>query len=168
MEELTINLHMHTTYSDGLSSHAEIAEAALRAGLDVFFVTDHNILVSGLEGYFQKNGKRVLMLVGEEIHDQSRNPQKSHLLVIGANRELSTFASDPQRLIDQVCQADGLSFIAHPIDPPLPGLDELDISWEDWQVHNFTGIELWNGLSEFKIVVKNKIQAAFYVFFPQM
>jgi PHP domain len=167
MEELTVNLHMHTEYSDGHASHAEIAEAALRAGLDVFIVTDHNILVSGIEGYFQNNGKRVLMLVGEEIHDRTREPQKNHLLVIGANRELVTFAPDLQCLIDQVSQADGLSFIAHPIDPALPDFDELDISWEDWQVHGFTGIELWNGLSEFKIVVKNKIQAAFYVFFPQ-
>jgi Predicted metal-dependent phosphoesterases (PHP family) len=167
MEELTVNLHMHTTYSDGQSSHAEIAEAALRTGLDVFIVTDHNILVGGLERYFQKNGKRVLMLVGEEVHDQTRDPQKNHLLVIGANRELSTFASDPQRLIDQVCQADGLSFIAHPIDLALPAFHEPDISWENWQVHNFTGIELWNGFSEFKSVVRTKMQAAFYAFFPQ-
>jgi hypothetical protein len=167
MQELTVNLHMHTTYSDGHRSHAEIAEAALQAGLDVFIVTDHNILVSGLEGYFQKNGKRVLMLIGEEIHDQTRDPQKSHLLVIGANRELSTFAADPQRLIDQVYKADGLSFIAHPVDPALPAFNEVDISWEDWQVNGFTGIELWNGLSELKIVAQTKTQAAFYAFFPQ-
>ena len=98
MQELTVNLHMHTTYSDGQSSHAEIAEAALRTGLDVFIVTDHNILVSGLEGYVQKNGKRVLMLVGEEVHDQARDPPKNHLLVIGANREQIGRASCRERV----------------------------------------------------------------------
>ena len=51
MAELITNLHMHTTYSDGSGTHQEIAEAALEAGLDVVIVTDHNVLVQGLEGY---------------------------------------------------------------------------------------------------------------------
>ena len=46
------NLHMHTTYSDGAGTHAEIARAAVRAGLDFVVVTDHNVWVDGLEGYY--------------------------------------------------------------------------------------------------------------------
>ena len=41
--EYTANLHMHTPYSDGEWYHAPIAEAAMRAGLDVIIVTDHNV-----------------------------------------------------------------------------------------------------------------------------
>ena len=31
-----------------------VAEAALQAGLDVIIITDHNVLVQGLEGYHQQ------------------------------------------------------------------------------------------------------------------
>ena len=94
MHEISVNLHMHTTYSDGHASHSDIARSALRAGIDVVIVTDHNVYVEGPEGYYTEDERRVLLLVGEEIHDQQRVPQKSHLLVFGAGRELATLAWD--------------------------------------------------------------------------
>ncbi|MCL4560825.1 MAG: CehA/McbA family metallohydrolase [Chloroflexi bacterium] len=158
---------MHTTYSDGRGSHADIARAGLKSGLDAVIVTDHNVLVNGMEGFTEANGRRLLMLVGEEIHDQARQPQKNHLLAIGAGRELAPFARDPQQLINLVRQAGGLAFIAHPVDPELPAFGEDDISWVDWSVQGFTGIELWNGFSELKTVIKHRYEALFYAFFPQ-
>jgi hypothetical protein len=168
MEELVVNLHMHTYYSDGHATHTELAEAALDAGVDVIIVTDHNVLVAGPEDYYRKNGKRVLLLIAEEIHDQARDPQKNHLLVFGTGRELATQAYDPQVLINAVNQAGGLSFIAHPHDPAAPQVDELDITWEAWDVTGYTGIELWNQFSEFKTRIKSRLQAAYYVFFPHV
>ena len=109
MHEIILNIHMHTTYSDGHGSHEDIARAAISSGIDVVIITDHNVLVSGLEGYFEYGGQRVLMLIGEEVHDQSREPQKDHLLVIGSKRELATFAQDTQRLVDIVQQENGNS-----------------------------------------------------------
>ena len=50
---------MHTVYSDGTGTHAELAEAGLRAGVDVLIVTDHNVLVSDIEGYKQEGKRRV-------------------------------------------------------------------------------------------------------------
>jgi hypothetical protein len=167
MPELITNLHMHTIYSDGSETHAGVAEAALEAGLDVIIFTDHNVLVQGLEGYLQKGERRVLMLIGEEVHDPVRDPQKNHLLVIGVVKEMAKFAPRPQNLIDQVQKAGGLSFIAHPYDPELKAFGEDDISWVDWDVRGFTGIELWNGLSELKTVVKGKLDGIFYALFPR-
>jgi len=167
MQELIVNLHMHTVYSDGTGRHADIAEQALKSGLDVIIVTDHNVWTQGFEGYHSKGRRRVLMLVGEEVHDQARQPQKNHLLVIGAESEMATFAREPQRLIDLVNQRGGLSFIAHPIDPALKLFNEDDISWEDWEVDRYTGLELWNGFSELKNVVDSRLGALFYAFFPQ-
>jgi hypothetical protein len=167
MNELVINLHMHTTYSDGSGSHADLGQAALKTGVDVLLVTDHNVWVQGVDGYYTSAKRRVLLLACEEIHDQDREPQKNHLLVFGAGRELAQLADDPQTLIDAVRAAGGLSFIAHPIDPALPAFGETDISWEDWSVTGFTGLELWNGFSELKVVVSNKLQGLFYAFFPE-
>lgn len=167
MHELIINLHMHTPYSDGHGSHVDIAQAALRAGLDAVIVTDHNVLVDGPEDYYRDGDKRLLLLVGEEIHDQTRHPQKNHLLVFGAGRELAPLAYDLQLLVDGVRQSGGLAFIAHPVDPAAPAVNEQDISWEAWQVLGITGIELWNGFSEFKSRLKTKLHAIFYACYPQ-
>src|SRR5271169_6380939 len=150
MHEIIVNLHMHTRYSDGGGSHDAIAEAALTCGVDAVIVTDHNVLVRGFEDYIKEGSHKVLMLIGEEIHDQDRDPQKNHLLVFGADTEFATLADDPQMLINAVRESNGLSFLAHPNDPAAPAFHETDISWADWSVTNYTGIELWNGFSELK------------------
>lgn len=166
MYEVVVNLHMHTRYSDGSGLHKDIAAAASKTDVDAVIVTDHNILVNGFEGYYKEKRKKVLLLVGEEVHDQARDPQKNHLLVFGANREMAAFADDPQNLIHQVRGAGGLSFLAHPDDPAAKAFNETDISWEDWSVQNYTGIELWNALSELKTVVPTKLHGVFYAYFP--
>ncbi len=168
MQEIIINLHMHTRYSDGSGSHQDIAAAALRCGLDAVIVTDHNVLVRGVEGYVRDGTRKVLMLVGEEVHDQDREPQKNHLLVFGTDKETATLADDPASLIKAVRDSGGLSFIAHPTDPAAPVFRETDIDWVDWSVSDFTGIELWNGLSELKTLVHTKLHGAFYAFFPSL
>jgi len=168
MHEIVINLHMHTRYSDGSGTHKTIAAAALKAGVDAVIVTDHNVLVQGFEGYYKDKNKKILMLVGEELHDQARDPQKNHLLVFNSPRELATFAENPQRLINQVRESGGLSFLAHPDDPAAPAFNETDISWEDWSVQNYTGIELWNALSELKTLVPTKFHGIFYALFPAL
>jgi hypothetical protein len=168
MHELIINLHIHTQYSDGHENHSAICKEAANCGLDAIITTDHNVLIQGINRYFEHNGKKVLLLTGEEVHDQSRKPQKNHLLVLGANTEVSTFADNPQELLKQIKYAGGLSFIAHPVDPELPLFNETNISWVDWSVSNFDGIEIWNGLSELKTVIRNKFDAIKYGFFPEL
>lgn len=166
MFEIVINLHMHTRYSDGSGLHKDIASAAFKAGLDAVIVTDHNLLVHGFEGYYKEKNKKILMLIGEEVHDQARTPQKNHLLAFGVNREMASFADNPQNLINQVRDGGGLAFLAHPHDPEATAFGEIDISWVDWSVQNYNGIELWNALSELKTLVPTKLHGAFYALFP--
>lgn len=167
MPEITLNLHMHTRYSDGTGSHGDIANAALRAGIDAVIVTDHNVLVNGPAGYYKDGRRRVLLMVGEEIHDQARHPQKNHLLVLGADREMATYAYDPQLLLDAVTQAGGLSFLAHPVNPAAPVVHEADISWVDWDVQGYTGLELWDFFSDFRQRIKTILHGVYFAFFPQ-
>jgi hypothetical protein len=167
MEELVCNLHIHSKYSDGTGDYQSITRAALKKNVDVIIMTDHNIRVKDVEGYHDSDGKRVLMLTGEEVHDQHREPQKNHTLVLGAAEEMASFAYDPQVLMDEVQKSGGFSFLAHPYEYDLQLFHEPDISWASWDVDNFTGIELWNGFSEFKTVARNLRQAFFYGFFPE-
>lgn len=166
MEELVVNLHIHTLYSDGIWPHKKIAEAGIQAGLDALVITDHNILVKDLEGYYQSNGKKILVIIGEEIHDKLRDPQKNHLITFGQTTELCTYAENPNLLIRKVTENGGVSFLAHPFENPLPQVNEIDITWEDWDIDGFTGIEIWNHLSELKNVSGNWISLLFNVLFP--
>lgn len=160
------NMHMHTPYSDGHPTHDEIALAAIRTGLDFVITTDHNIWVGGLDGYRTLGERKVLLLVGEEIHHQTREPQKNHLLVYEAQKELSPYSPDPQSLLDAVNQAGGLAFIAHPVDPEAPVFHQEDLSWVDWGVEGYVGIELWNFMSEFKSLLTSFPRALFYSYHP--
>lgn len=168
MKELICNLHIHSTYSDGSGDYRSIARAALSTEVDVIILTDHNVLVKGLEGYYEGNNRQVLVLTGEEVHDQNRVPQKNHTLVFGAEKEMAGYASDPQILINEVNKAGGISFLAHPYEFDLPMIHEPDISWVSWEVEGFTGLELWNGLSEFKTVTRSLKDGLKYLFMPEL
>lgn len=168
LHEYIGNLHVHTTYSDGSGSHDQVALAAIRGGLDFVVVTDHNLWVDGIDGYRYADGRQVLLLAGEEVHDQTRQPQKNHLLIYEAHDELTPFGSHPKRLIDQVNRANGLSFIAHPVDPASPIFHEPDLSWVDWDIDGYTGLELWNFMSEFKARLTSWPVALYYAYNPNM
>jgi hypothetical protein len=168
MVELTGNMHMHTPYSDGEKWHAEIATEAIRAGLDFIIVTDHNIWVGGIEGYYENENGRVLLLVGEEVHDPRRRPQANHFLIYGAEREMAQYAADPQRLINETRSSGGYGFIAHPFDPDAPVINEPNLGWHDWQVEGFHGLEIWNYMSNFKDTLgRNKLQVIRAAFNPE-
>lgn len=162
MIELVGNMHMHSVYSDGTATHRQIAEAAARAGLDWIIVTDHNVWVKGVAGYYEN----VLLLVGEEIHDCRRAPQANHLLVLGAECELALLASQPQALIDEANARGALTFLAHPIEYATRMSGEDALNWADWDVTGYTGIEIWNYMSEFKARIPTILHALRYAYAP--
>lgn len=163
--EIVGNVHVHTRYSDGNALHAEVGRAASAAGIDFVIVTDHNIWVDGVEGYYED----VLLLVGEELHDVRRRPQANHLLAFNAERELAPLASDTQAVIEEVSRAGGLCYLAHPFERSSPLDPELAaIPWEDWDVRGYHGIELWNYMSEFKGLLRNRLVALFYALLPSV
>jgi hypothetical protein len=167
MEEITCNIHIHSTFSDGFGTYSTISEAAAAANLDVIILTDHNVWVKGYEGYFERSGKKVLVLTGEEVHNQDRFPQKNHMLVLGAESEVATFAFDPQNLIHQVHKNGGLSFLAHPDEMDLKLVKEDDISWVDWQVEDYDGFELWNHMSELKTRSRKTLDLIKNILYPE-
>ncbi|MBA4420185.1 MAG: hypothetical protein C0391_03470 [Anaerolinea sp.] len=166
MYEVIVNSHVHTYLSDGHASYQEIAEAAIKAGLDAVILTDHNVFVRGMDRFYHSNGKKVLLLAGLEVHDQLRYPQKNHLLAFFPTADLSRFASEPSQLIQHAISTGALTFLAHPVDPEMRAFGEPDISWVDWEIKGYTGIELWNGFSEIKGRSRNILDTIFYAFFP--
>ncbi len=169
--DIRYHVHLHTIFSDGFGTYREVLHAAARSGLHAVNITDHNILPQEVEGYYTVNGRRVLLLVGEEIHDRVYGGRGSgHLLALGVQRDVApeTDFVTPQTMIDRVRDAGGLAFIAHPIDVPVPYLNEREYSCRDWQVQGYHGIELWNAMTEFKRRMQpGPFALAFYLlFFP--
>lgn len=169
MIELTGNVHIHTRYSDGSFYHAELAALAAKAGLDFLLTTDHNVSVQGVDRWHVfPTGRRVLLLAGEEIHHQDRTPQKNHLLAFGASGAYSRLAPDPQALIDAINADGGAAFLAHPFDPAAPIIGEDSLGWVSWDVQGYAGLEIWNYMSEFKSLLRNRIAMIFYALFPSL
>ena len=155
MIELVGNLHLHTTASDGTGSHEEVAAAAARAGLDFIIYTDHNVAVDGVEGWYRdrRTGRELLRLMGQEVNDEREVPEHSHLLCYFVNDDLQAVASDPQWLIDTVIERGGLCFLAHPLEQPGYNGSRGDTGiypWRHWDVSGYTGIELWNAMTDIK------------------
>jgi hypothetical protein len=166
--EIVGNFHLHTNRSDGAGDHAEVAWAAAEAGLDAIIYTDHNVWTPGQEGWYTHppTGRQVLLLMGEEVHDEERLPPANHYLCFGAGRDMCEYAAQPQALIDAVRQQGGVGIIAHPIERAAPLFDQSEFPWVDWDVAGFTGIELWNTMSEFKAYLSSKPAAIAAAYFP--
>lgn len=159
------NVHIHTTLSDGTLDHDELARIADEAGLDFVIVTDHNVYRPGLDGWRGDT----LVLVGEEVHDPQREQQSSHLLCFDIREDVSGHAADPQAAIDAVTAQGGFAFLAHPFERDVAEfLPEPNISWRDWDVEGYAGIELWNYMSEFKSVLKNRAYGLLYAYLPTL
>jgi hypothetical protein len=152
LHDIAGNLHLHTTASDGTGTHKEVAAAAAKAGLDFIIYTDHNIWTDGAEGWFidPKTGRNILCLMGQEINDPCLKPEANHLLCHFVTTDLSHVAHNPQTLINAAHQAGGLTFLAHPLERPGYGQAAITFPWINWEVDGFTGIELWNAMTDVK------------------
>ena len=72
-----VDLHIHTTYSDGVLSPEEVGETAVRAGLSAIAITDHDI-TDGIERAVMVGSKYGLDIIpgielsgvhkGKELH----------------------------------------------------------------------------------------------------
>jgi hypothetical protein len=163
LREYVGNIHLHTSHSDGHATHEQIAAIAGQAGLDFVMPTDHNTYVPGMDGWYGNT----LLLVGEEIHDVHRAPQANHLLLFDVGEGLVQHAQDPQALINAVNERGGLGFIAHPFEHSGAYASEPEINWLDWEVTGFTGLSIWNYMSEFKSYAKSAPSTVLAAYFPQ-
>ena len=157
------NIHMHTVHSDGTGQVADLIAAASKADLDFIIITDHNKLVDqGEEGW--REG--VLTLLDIEVNDDDLEPERNHCLTLNVHKDMTPHARSPQGLIDAVRTHGGLTFLAHPIDKPSPVIPET-YEWTEWDIEGFTGIELWNFMSEFRPFATSKAKGLVIAQFPQ-
>ncbi|MCY3771378.1 MAG: CehA/McbA family metallohydrolase [Gemmatimonadetes bacterium] len=129
-------IHVHSTYSDGGGTVADIVRAGQDAGLDFLFLTDHDTLQPRFDGHQGYHGG-LLLLVGEEV-----NTSAGHLLALGVGRDVEQAGPlGLPALIEEISEAGGLSIAAHPTGRR---------PWTDWTVEKMDGLELLNANSDWR------------------
>ena len=83
---MRIDLHTHSSVSDGTDSPTELVEAAARAGLDVVALTDHDAF-DGLDEADAAGVERGVSVVRGMELSCARQHQSVHLLAYGADPE---------------------------------------------------------------------------------
>ena len=93
---MKVDLHIHTTYSDGVFSPEKIVDTAIDAGLDAIAITDHdNVLAYPIALNYAKKiadsgGKALEILPGVEINTIYKDIE-IHILGYFMNRDDSDF-----------------------------------------------------------------------------
>jgi hypothetical protein len=156
MTELTGAIHMHSVFSDGSGEVEDIARSAEEVGLDYILLTDHNTLRALKEGY-EGWYNNTLLLVGCEINDKLN---ENHYLAFGINEAFSTRLS-AKEYVKRVKEAGGIGFLAHPHEKRKHMVEHPPYPWTEWELTDFTGIEIWNHMSEWmeNLTDQNKYQS---------
>lgn len=110
-DRLKINLHLHTTESDGHKTPEEAAAIYREAGYDIIAVTDHwKYRESGAIG-----GLRILSGAEYNIGGGDGAEGVFHILALGCGREPRIHReTGPQAIIDAINGCGGMAVLAHP------------------------------------------------------
>jgi hypothetical protein len=138
--------HVHTTYSDGTATVAEVLSAARGAGADAVLLTDHDSLGARRDGW-EGSHDGVFLLVGMEV-----SPKRGHYLAFGVEREIAHAGRSALQIAAAVRAAGGIGFAAHPFSvgghmlvAPLARRIVLPHGWPALEdADGYDGIELWS------------------------
>lgn len=149
-------IHMHSVFSDGSAEANEIALIANEVGLDFISLTDHNTLRALKEGFEKFYGNTFLM-VGCEINDKEN---KNHYLAFGIDEVFST-RLPAKEYVKRIKENGGIGFLAHPLEKRSSMKEHPPYPWIEWDTNDFTGIEIWNHMSEWmeNLTEQNKYQS---------
>lgn len=129
-------LHIHSTYSDGEFTLAELREVFLAAGCDFACVTDHVEYFDAekVREYAEEcaalSDERFCLIAGLEYSCLGR----IHILGYGFTALLDTI--EPEEVIQRIGAGGGIAVIAHPRDAAFEWIETFRVSPD--------GIETWN------------------------
>ncbi len=137
------DLHMHSTYSDGLYTPEQILNHVENStDLDVIALTDHDAIEGSLRmrDLWQRGNYRFDMVVGEEI-----STKEGHLLALYIEKLIPPGLS-VEKSIDMIHEQGGIAVMAHPLHRLFRHscqrevMDRIHASKDVW----LDGIETWN------------------------
>lgn len=129
-------LHLHSTYSDGEFSLAELRTLFLQAGCRFLCMTDHAEAFDEkkLQDYREEcaslSDSKLIVVAGLEY----RCERNMHILGYGATRPSQS--NDPQTVIRHIEVQNAVSVIAHPKEDCFPWIESFEVLPR--------GVEAWN------------------------
>jgi hypothetical protein len=106
---LSADFHVHAFPGDGVLTPQSLRDEALRAGIDVFAVTNHNQFVAArLISWLPADANAPLVLPGEEITHSDY-----HLIAVGIDRAISSEGT-PADVAAHIHALGGVAIAAHP------------------------------------------------------
>jgi hypothetical protein len=107
------DLHIHSLASDGISSVAEILDAALRTQLDVIAITDHERIDAALaaRSMAEERGLALSVIVGEEVSTRG-----GHVLGLFMRERIRPWGS-LRSTVARIHEQGGIVIIPHPLVP---------------------------------------------------
>jgi len=158
-------IHFHSAFSfDGHVGLGNIIEAAAKNNIDFLMLTDHDHLRAREEGWEGWNGK-VLLIVGQEI-----SPRFNHYLGFNIDKAVVSMEDaqgiPPQQYIDQVNNSGGFGFISHPDHEGTKKFHVKHYPWVDWSVDGYTGIGVWDFMTDWQSSLTRYLPSLISFFFP--
>lgn len=136
------DLHLHTTYSDGHSTPAQLIQHVLNhTTIDIIAVTDHDQIDGAYEAQKHAEGTRLQVIIGEEI-----STREGHLLAYFIHERIRPGMS-ARDTITAVHEQGGLAVAAHPYDWMVRSLGHFGLLTHAAEGHrfwNFDAIEALN------------------------
>ncbi|HVA90193.1 MAG TPA: PHP-associated domain-containing protein [Chloroflexota bacterium] len=113
------DLHMHSTFSDGLATPEQIVRFAERSDLDLIAITDHDTLAGALAAreMVARGSFNFEMIVGVEV----TTARGVHLLALFIEEPIPLFRS-LEHTIDLVAKQGGICIAPHPLSPLTPSM----------------------------------------------
>lgn len=127
---IKIDLHNHSTNSDGVSSVNEIAREITKKGLQGFALTDHDTIKGHNE---LRDIKNLITIKGIEI-----STAKGHLTALGIQEDIPALLTVEETL-EKIKEQGGVAVAVHPFD-----LDSRGIM--HFKKYKFNAVEVLNGL----------------------
>jgi PHP domain-containing protein len=131
--------HCHTTASDGMVTPTELVDAAVKAGLDLIAVTDHDTMASVDEVKSRGEAVGLTVVKGQEV--TTKGPAQTHML--------GWFLEHPVRrgmsleyTVAAIHEQGGLVIVPHPFMPVYFGSIQPGMLRRLIEVHPVDGIEM--------------------------
>lgn len=129
---MKLDIHIHSTYSDGVNTPREIIGYAKSIGLDGLAITDHDEVKGSLIA-LEYDSRDFKVIPGLEVSSLD-----GHILALGVT-ELVERDLSAEKTIKEIHELGGIAIAAHPYDRFRPGVGDLIYSL------NFDAVEVFNG-----------------------